>query len=157
MELPYHADQVAWRWDLVASPTALVEGGEFVVPDRPGLGVELNESAVQQLFEGLGLTPTVLKEENLIQYSAVKCCIPSKPPVELLEYNLREFGMRVRDITLIFWLFVHIKYCFESSNYDPPLYLILGLSLYRMVFFPEGRKAPLQKGEKVIINKEQAL
>ncbi|MBQ42950.1 MAG: hypothetical protein CME15_10860 [Gemmatimonadetes bacterium] len=56
MELPYHADQVAWRWDLVESTTALVEGGEFAVPDRPGLGVELNEDVARRhLKEGYGL------------------------------------------------------------------------------------------------------
>ena len=46
MELPYHSDQVAWRWDLVRSPEPLIDGGRFVVPQGPGLGVELNESVV---------------------------------------------------------------------------------------------------------------
>ena len=46
MELPYHSDQVAWRWDLVRSPEPLIDGGRFVVPQWPGLGVELNESVV---------------------------------------------------------------------------------------------------------------
>lgn len=46
MELPYHADQVAWRWDLVRSPQPLVERGRFVVPQGPGLGVELDEAVV---------------------------------------------------------------------------------------------------------------
>ncbi len=46
MELPYHADQVAWRWDLVRSPQPLVERGRFVVPQGPGLGVELDAAVV---------------------------------------------------------------------------------------------------------------
>ena len=46
MELPYHSDQVAWRWDLVRSPEPLIDGGRFVVPQGPGLGVELNEAVV---------------------------------------------------------------------------------------------------------------
>ena len=46
MELPYHSDQVAWRWDLLHSPEPLIAGGRFVVPQGPGLGVELNESVV---------------------------------------------------------------------------------------------------------------
>ena len=55
MELPYHADQVTWRWDLVESPAALVEEGEFALPDRPGLGVELNEDVAREhLKEGYG-------------------------------------------------------------------------------------------------------
>ncbi len=44
LELPYHADQVPWRWDLVESAAPLIEDGLFVVPQTPGLGVELNES-----------------------------------------------------------------------------------------------------------------
>ncbi|MBV7336972.1 mandelate racemase/muconate lactonizing enzyme family protein [Chloroflexi bacterium TSY] len=44
MELPYHADQVPWRWELVQSESALIQDGQFVVPDGPGLGVELNEA-----------------------------------------------------------------------------------------------------------------
>ena len=46
MELPYHAEQVAWRWDLVRSPEPLIDGGRFVVPRGPGLGVELNADVV---------------------------------------------------------------------------------------------------------------
>ena len=46
MELPYHVDQVAWRWDLVRSPQPLIERGRFVVPQGPGLGVELDEAVV---------------------------------------------------------------------------------------------------------------
>ncbi|MCZ6679127.1 MAG: mandelate racemase/muconate lactonizing enzyme family protein [Candidatus Poribacteria bacterium] len=42
MELPYHADQVSWRWDLVQSEAPLIQGGEFVLPEAPGLGIELN-------------------------------------------------------------------------------------------------------------------
>ncbi len=43
MELPYHADQVEWRWDLAISEEPLIQDNEFVVPDQPGLGIELNE------------------------------------------------------------------------------------------------------------------
>ena len=43
MELPYHEDQIDWRWDLVRADEPLVQGGEFVVPQKPGLGIELNE------------------------------------------------------------------------------------------------------------------
>ena len=46
MELPYHCDQVAWRWDLVRSPEPLIDRGRFVVPRGPGLGVELDETVV---------------------------------------------------------------------------------------------------------------
>ncbi|MDE0023256.1 MAG: mandelate racemase/muconate lactonizing enzyme family protein [Spirochaetaceae bacterium] len=46
MELPYHSDQVAWRWDLVRSPEPLIDRGRFVVPRGPGLGVELDETVV---------------------------------------------------------------------------------------------------------------
>ncbi len=46
MELPYHGDQVAWRWDLVRSPEPLIDHGRFVVPRGPGLGVELDETVV---------------------------------------------------------------------------------------------------------------
>ena len=55
MELPYHADQVAWRWDLVRSEQALVEDGAFIVPESPGLGVELNEAVAREhLMPGYG-------------------------------------------------------------------------------------------------------
>ena len=47
MELPYHADQVPWRWDLVMSGEDLIRDGRFVVPERPGLGVELNEEVAK--------------------------------------------------------------------------------------------------------------
>ena len=48
MELPYHSDQVAWRWDLVRSPEPLIDRGRFIVPTGPGLGVELDEAVVNQ-------------------------------------------------------------------------------------------------------------
>ena len=48
MELPYHSDQVAWRWDLVRSPEPLIDRGRFVVPRGPGLGVELDETVVNE-------------------------------------------------------------------------------------------------------------
>jgi L-alanine-DL-glutamate epimerase-like enolase superfamily enzyme len=46
MELPHHAEQVAWRWDLVRGDQPLLDAGSFVVPQGPGLGVELAEDAV---------------------------------------------------------------------------------------------------------------
>ncbi len=48
LELPYHADQVDWRWDLVISDEPLIQNGQFVVPQKPGLGVALNEDVVRQ-------------------------------------------------------------------------------------------------------------
>ena len=48
MELPYHADQVPWRWDLVKSERPLIQDGKFVVPQGPGLGVELNEDVARE-------------------------------------------------------------------------------------------------------------
>ena len=42
MELPYHADQVEWRWDLAISNEPLIQDNAFVVPEQPGLGVEIN-------------------------------------------------------------------------------------------------------------------
>ena len=47
MELPYHWDQVTWRWDLVSSPEPLIQEGKFVVPTGPGLGVEWNDEIAQ--------------------------------------------------------------------------------------------------------------
>ena len=48
MELPYHANQVAWRWELLRGAPRLVRGGRFLVPQGPGLGVELNEEVVNR-------------------------------------------------------------------------------------------------------------
>ena len=48
MELPYHADQVTWRWDLVQSEEPLIRDGEFGVPEAPGLGIELNEDVARE-------------------------------------------------------------------------------------------------------------
>ena len=60
MELPYHADQVEWRWDLAISNQPLMQDNAFVVPDQPGLGVEINaEIAREHLMPGsdhFGLT-----------------------------------------------------------------------------------------------------
>ena len=47
MELPYHADQVDWRWDLVRTEQPLIQDGMFVVPEGPGLGIELDEEVVR--------------------------------------------------------------------------------------------------------------
>ena len=47
MAIPYHADQVPWRWEVIASPQALIEEGLFKVPLGPGLGIELNEKVVR--------------------------------------------------------------------------------------------------------------
>ncbi|CAI8002094.1 D-xylonate dehydratase [Geodia barretti] len=53
MELPYHADQVEWRWDLAISSGPLMQDNAFVVPDQPGLGVEINaEVAREHLMPG---------------------------------------------------------------------------------------------------------
>ena len=46
MELPHHGDQVPWRWDLVRSPEPLIRDGRFLVPQGPGLGVELDVAVV---------------------------------------------------------------------------------------------------------------
>jgi galactonate dehydratase len=55
MELPYHADQVSWRWDLAISDEPLIQDNAFVVPDKPGLGVELNEQVAEEhLMPGYG-------------------------------------------------------------------------------------------------------
>ncbi len=48
MELPYHADQVEWRWDLAISEAPLIQDNEFVVPEQPGLGIELNEEVAME-------------------------------------------------------------------------------------------------------------
>ena len=48
MELPYHADQVEWRWDLAISEEPLIQENEFVVPEQPGLGIELNEEVAME-------------------------------------------------------------------------------------------------------------
>ena len=47
MELPYHWDQVEWRWDLAITDAPLIQDGEFVLPGAPGLGVELNEEVAR--------------------------------------------------------------------------------------------------------------
>ena len=53
LELPYHADQVDWRWDLVKADEPLIQKGEFIVPHKPGLGVELVEDVAREhLQEG---------------------------------------------------------------------------------------------------------
>ena len=53
MELPYHSDQVAWRWDLVLSDSELIVDGRFVLPSGLDLGVELNEDVTRRhLKEG---------------------------------------------------------------------------------------------------------
>lgn len=55
MELPYHANQVPWRWDLAISDEPLIQDNAFVLPDKPGLGVELNEEVVREhLTPGYG-------------------------------------------------------------------------------------------------------
>ena len=48
MELPYHADQVSWRWDLVKSEKPLIQDGAFILPEAPGLGIELNEEVARE-------------------------------------------------------------------------------------------------------------
>ena len=48
MELPYHADQVEWRWDLAISNEPLMQDSVFVVPEQPGLGVEINADVARE-------------------------------------------------------------------------------------------------------------
>ncbi len=48
MELPYHADQVEWRWDLAISSEPLMQDSVFVVPEQPGLGVEINADIARE-------------------------------------------------------------------------------------------------------------
>ena len=53
LELPYHADQVDWRWDLVKADEQLIQNGEFILPQKPGLGVEFVEDVAREhLKEG---------------------------------------------------------------------------------------------------------
>ncbi|MCX7011035.1 MAG: mandelate racemase/muconate lactonizing enzyme family protein [Candidatus Sumerlaeota bacterium] len=47
MELPYHEHQTPWRWQLATAPEPLIQDNVFVVPRRPGLGVELNEEVAR--------------------------------------------------------------------------------------------------------------
>ncbi|MBM4437653.1 MAG: mandelate racemase/muconate lactonizing enzyme family protein [Actinobacteria bacterium] len=47
VELPYHADQIAWRWDLAVTSAPLIQAAKLVVPDQPGLGVDLNEAVAR--------------------------------------------------------------------------------------------------------------
>ena len=55
MELPYHADQVPWRWELVRTEHPLIEDGAFNLPEGPGLGIELNEDVAREhVKEGYG-------------------------------------------------------------------------------------------------------
>ncbi len=48
MELPYHTDQVPWRWNLATCDEPLVQDNAFFLPDKPGLGVELNEEIARE-------------------------------------------------------------------------------------------------------------
>ena len=48
MELPYHADQVEWRWDLAISNEPLMQDSVFVVSEQPGLGVEINADVARE-------------------------------------------------------------------------------------------------------------
>ena len=48
MELPYHADQVEWRWDLAISNAPLMQDSVFVVSEQPGLGVEINADIARE-------------------------------------------------------------------------------------------------------------
>ena len=48
MELPYHWDEQSWRWDLVDAGKPLIQDAKFVVPDGPGLGVELVEEVARE-------------------------------------------------------------------------------------------------------------
>jgi L-alanine-DL-glutamate epimerase-like enolase superfamily enzyme len=46
--LEHHSLDVPWWEDLVTSPKPLVEKGFAIVPDSPGLGIELNEAVVKE-------------------------------------------------------------------------------------------------------------
>ncbi|MPZ19701.1 MAG: mandelate racemase/muconate lactonizing enzyme family protein [Luteitalea sp.] len=46
--LEHHSMDIPWWEDLVTSPKPLVEKGFAIVPELPGLGVELNEEVVKQ-------------------------------------------------------------------------------------------------------------
>jgi galactonate dehydratase len=48
MELPYHWNEPLWRWDLVDAGAPLIQDAKFVVPDGPGLGVEIVEDVARQ-------------------------------------------------------------------------------------------------------------
>ena len=48
MELPYHWNEPLWRWDLVDAGAPLIQDAKFVVPDGPGLGVEIAEDVARQ-------------------------------------------------------------------------------------------------------------
>lgn len=48
MELPYHWNEPPWRWDLVDAGAPLIQDAKFVVPDGPGLGVEIVEDVARQ-------------------------------------------------------------------------------------------------------------
>ena len=48
MELPYHADQVPWRWDLAVCGEPQLQDNVFVIPDKPGIGIELNEEVARE-------------------------------------------------------------------------------------------------------------
>ena len=48
IELPYHWDERTWRWDLVDAGQPLIQEAKFVVPDGPGLGVELVEEVARE-------------------------------------------------------------------------------------------------------------
>ena len=48
MELPYHWDERPWRWDLVDAGHPLIQDAKFVVPDGPGLGVEIVEAVARE-------------------------------------------------------------------------------------------------------------
>lgn len=45
--LEFHAQDVEWWNDLVVGGEPLIQGGYIRLPDKPGLGIELNEEAAQ--------------------------------------------------------------------------------------------------------------
>jgi L-alanine-DL-glutamate epimerase-like enolase superfamily enzyme len=48
LALEYHAREVQWWEDLVASEKPIIEDGRITIPDDPGLGIELNWDVVEE-------------------------------------------------------------------------------------------------------------
>ncbi|MCC7355080.1 MAG: mandelate racemase/muconate lactonizing enzyme family protein, partial [Anaerolineae bacterium] len=54
--LEFHAQDVAWWNDLVAGGEPLIRDGYIALPDKPGLGIALNEEVARvHAQEGAGL------------------------------------------------------------------------------------------------------
>jgi L-alanine-DL-glutamate epimerase-like enolase superfamily enzyme len=46
--LEYHAQDVPWWADLVSTPKTIMQDGYLLIPDAPGIGVELNDDLARQ-------------------------------------------------------------------------------------------------------------